>query len=389
VVRNFSFRPSTTQLKITVDGRTVFDSPLMIEPRAIAAVRFGPIPEGGVLHAALSPADGLAADNERYALAPKSRVAHALVVSPDSVVRDDLARVLLAVNPGFQVTAIDNSSAALRKERDHRFDLLVLHETADPGLNAPARLLVFPPVGRLGAADGSLPVLGTVTGTVLQSRVGAGPLATPVQLGPARLITLPGSFDSVAQGADAALTTPFPLAAVGFTTSSTVGLVTFDVRNHLLLDPDRLDALLLVIDTLRELGTPLGTRVVSTGEGVTIPTYTTALLVTPEGKRISLAPDRFGRVHFRPLEAGRYLLNAGRETAAVYANYYDEFGSDLAVSIPPADTSMRSSPRQAPPLAETRTVPLTTLLASVVLLLLLIESVLLVRRSRYWEWRHA
>ncbi len=104
LVRNFAYRPQTCELRIDLDGRQVFDSPLMIEPRAVAAVRFGPIPQGGVLHAHLAPADGLAADNDRYALAPKSRVMRALVVSPDNAVRDDLARVLLAVNPGFQVT---------------------------------------------------------------------------------------------------------------------------------------------------------------------------------------------------------------------------------------------------------------------------------------------
>jgi len=388
LVRSFSYRPRTSELTIELDGRQVFDSPLMLEPRAVAAVRFGPLPQGGILHAHIAPADGLAADNDRYALAPRSRVARALVVSPDNAARDDLARLLLAVNSGYQVTTIDGSPAALSKQAGHNFDLAVLHESSDSGISAAARLFVFPPPARQGAATAPIPVIGTVGAAELQSRAGSAPLAAPVLLGATRLVALPGWMDALAQGSDAALAATFPLAAAGSTPQGWVGLLAFDVRNHLLLDPDRLDALLLAVDTIRLLGTPPGARVVSTGEFVTVPTFAAATLISPDGAKTPLTPDRWGRVRFRPLQAGRYLLVANRNVTEVYANYYDEFESDLAAEAPASSAPVERAGAPAQPLTETQVVPLTSALCGVVLLILFLESALLARRSRRWGLDH-
>jgi hypothetical protein len=392
LVRNFAYRPQTCELRIDLDGRQVFDSPLMIEPRAVAAVRFGPIPQGGVLHAHITPADGLAADNDRYALAPKGRVMRALVVSPDNAVRDDLARVLLAVNPGFQVTtrasALDSSPAADGKQAEPNFDLAILHDTNDTGSAAPAHLFIFPPLGQTGTGAAPIPVTGTASAVELQSRAGVAPLATPVLLGAARLFTIPGWMDALAQGADTALGTTLPLAATGYTSQGAVGVIAFDVRNHLLLDPDRLDALLLAIDTIKVLSTPPGAKVVATGDLVTMPTFAATTLIAPDSTRTPLTPDRWGRVRFRPLDAGRYILVANRQVTEVYANYYDELGSDLATSVAAPPTPREETRAPARPLIETKVVPLTTALAGVVLLILLLESAILLRRARTWGLNH-
>lgn len=391
VVRSFAYRPRMSELKIDLDGRPVFDSPLMLEPRAIAAVRFGPLPQGGVLHAHLAPPDALAADDDRYAIAPRSRVARALVVSPDAAARDDLARLLLAVNAGFQVTAIDGSPAALARQSGQHFDLAVLHETGDAGISAAARLFVFPPSARPSGGNAALGVVGTVTAAELEGRTGAAPLATPILLGAARLVALPGWMEPLAQGADATLAAPFPLAAAGQTQQGWIGLLAFDVRNRLLLDPDRLDALLLAIDTVRLVSAPPGPTVVTTGEPVTVPTFAAATLVAPDGARSPLTPDRWGRVHFRPLLAGRYLVIAQRHATEVYANYYDEAESDLAgPAAAPATPAAPPRARISVPasLITTRVVPLTTALGGIVLLILLVESALLTRRARRWGFDH-
>jgi hypothetical protein len=381
VVRNFAYGPRICELTIDLDGQQVFDSPLMLEPRAVVAVRFGPLTQGGVLHAHLSPVDGLAADNDRYASAPRSRVARALVVSPDSSVRDDLARVLLAVNPSSQVTAIDSAPAALKQQSNRSFDLVVLHDTDAPGITGAARLFVFPPTGEGGTAEASYQVIGSVAAATLESRASSGPLATPVALGAARLVVLPGWMDALAQGADRALTTPFPLAAAGYTSHDAVGVITFDVRNHLLLDSDRLDALLLVVDTIKLLGTSATTRVVNTGESVTLPTFAATTLVAPDGARTSLVPDRWGRVRFKPLLAGRYQLLTKAKIGEVYANYYDESGSDLAGGIASQAPAVEEARAPAAALAETHVAPLSGLLVGIVLLLLCLESALLARRA--------
>jgi hypothetical protein len=388
LIRNFSYRPQTAQLTIDLDGSKVFDSPLMIEPRAAAGVRFGPLPQGGVLHAHLGATDGLAADNDRYAIAPSIRVARALVVSPDSDARDDLARLLLAVNPEYQVTAIDGSPAALSEQRGHQYDLAILHDSSDAGISASARLFVFPQGTNPALAGAPIPVVGTVASAELEARAGSGPLATPVKLSASRLVALPGWMDALAQGSGAGGAAPIALAGAGYTAQGAVGVIAFDIRNHLLLDPDRLEALLLVVDTLRLLAVPRGARVVSTGESVTMPIFAAATLIAPDGTKTRLTPDRWGRVRFRPLQAGRYLLVANQRVTEVYANYYDEAESDLATQVVAPPEPVERPSARAPVVTETQVVPLTTELIAVVLLLLLAESAVLARRSRRWGLDH-
>jgi len=66
------------------------------------------------------------------------------VLSPDAAVRDDLARVLLAINRNFFVTAAD---PAHLDSFDHvrRYDLAMIHDSAATGVKAAARLLIFSP----------------------------------------------------------------------------------------------------------------------------------------------------------------------------------------------------------------------------------------------------
>ena len=98
-------------LKIDAGSRELVNAPLILEPREQQIIPFGPLLQGGLVHARILTPDALAADNERYALAPNIAQAHALVMSPDSEVREDLARIVLAINPNFLVTV--NRSAAV------------------------------------------------------------------------------------------------------------------------------------------------------------------------------------------------------------------------------------------------------------------------------------
>jgi len=103
VLRNFATRPAECELAIDSGGKPIFQSPLIIEPRAQAIVTFPPLTQSGVIRARILTADALAADNQRYAVAPSAGKAQALVLSPDTDVRDDLARIVLAINPSFIV----------------------------------------------------------------------------------------------------------------------------------------------------------------------------------------------------------------------------------------------------------------------------------------------
>ena len=389
VLRNFSMRPQQCELMIEAGGKEVFHSPLILEPRAQMIVPFGPLAAGGLVHARILTPDALAADNDHYALAPSIAQARALVMSPESEVRDDLARVVLAVNPNFLVTAVDPALFVRSKAAAQQYDLAVLHDCDARGVRAAAKLFIFPEprLDRAGPAP-LLLVTGTAALAEFQGRTDAAPLIAPVLLGSARLVELPGWMDPLARGASAGGHDSFPLAATGRNASGEVGVITFDIRNHLLLDPDRMDALVLTIDTLRDLLVPADLKVVAAGSFVPVSAFGRAILVTPEGSRTVLSPDQWGRVHFRPSQAGRYFVIAGTRSIEVVANYYDAAESDLAAvpAPPPAQAAPRATDASA--YGEVRVAPATMLLVVLALLFILAESALIVRQASRWRVRH-
>jgi hypothetical protein len=389
VLRNFSLRPQRCDLRIDAGGKEVFHSPLILEPRAQIIIPFGPLDSGGLVHAHILTPDALAADNDRYALAPSVAQARALVLSPEAEVRDDLARVVLGVNPNFLVTTADPAPFAHSKAAAQRYDLAVLHDCSDRGIAAAAKLFIFPEPRLDPAAPASiLPVTSSVPLAVFQSREDAAPLSAPVLLAPARVIQLPGWMYPLARGASAGGRDSFPLAATGRNPEGAVGVIAFDIRNHLLLDPDRIDALVLTIDTLRNLVVAPDLKVVPTGSFVPIAMFGPATLLAPDGTRQTLPPDQWGRVRFRPLQAGRYILTAGRRRVEVVANYYDAAESDLAAPSAPPSPSETVRIESAGSYHETRMEPIPLILVGLALLFLLAESALLVRQSFRGGVRH-
>ncbi|MBV8356578.1 MAG: hypothetical protein JO189_01375, partial [Deltaproteobacteria bacterium] len=389
VLRNFSNRPAECELEIDHNGRQVVDTPLIIEPRAQAIVTFRPLAEGGLLRARIITPDALAADNERYALAPAIAQAKVLVLSPDADSRDDLARIVLAINPNFVVTAMDPALYPSSSAAAQQFALAVLHDCSDAGVNALTRMFIFPEPRLQGSKHPPLlPVIGSVTVAELESRQDTGSLSTPALLGPSRIVSLPGWMDSLARGAPiGGGHDSLPIAAVGRNSGGEVGVLTFDIRNHLLLDPDRLDALVLTIDTLKRVVAPQNVEVVATGTFVAISTFGAATLTAPDGSTTGLQPDQSGRVRFRPLEAGRYVLRSGHREVAVYANYYDAAESDLASS---SSASEFERPVQfaAPVHRENYPKSAGLVLIMVATLLLLAESALIAQRAVRLGVRH-
>jgi hypothetical protein len=388
VLRNFSNRPVECELEIDNNGRQVMRAPLIIEPRAQAIVTFRPLAEGGLLRARIITADALAADNERYALAPAIAQARVLVLSPDADSRDDLARIVLAINPNFVVTALDPVLYPSSSAAGQRFALAVLHDCSDAGVNASARMFIFPEPRLPGSKRPPLvPVSGSVAVAELESRQDSGPLSTPALLGPARIVSLPGWMDSLARGAPIGAHDSLPLAAAGRNREGEVGVLTFDIRNHLLLDPDRLDALVLTVDTLKRMVAAQNVKVVATGSFVAVSTFGAATLTAPDGSTIALQQDQWGRVRFRPLNVGRYLISGGQHEVAVYANYYDAAESDLAPS-PSAPELERPVQFAAPVRSENYPEPAGVLLIAVATLLLLAESALIAQRAIRWGVRY-
>ena len=133
---------------------------MLLSPREQILVPFGPLTSGGLVHARILDEDALEADNDRYAYAPVESHAHVLVLSPDPAVRDDLARVLLAVNSNFIIATAD---PAQFKPARSSTTLAVMHDCYVAGVKAQSVMLVFPPAGSSDKVPG-LRITGTLGG---------------------------------------------------------------------------------------------------------------------------------------------------------------------------------------------------------------------------------
>jgi hypothetical protein len=387
LIRNFSSRPKVCELVISADGREAMRSPLVIPPRTQSVEIFGPLMAGGLIEARILQSDALEADNRRYAWAQSNRPVRALVVSADAAVRDDLARVLLAVNENFVITAIDPAHMqSVLTDSGEPFALVAMHELDDPRIRTAARVLIFPRPGgevvvtaTLGASELQTVAVGTQD---TAGGVTPAPLAHPLLLGMTRVIAPPESMEVLAQGAGPGRTGSIALAAAGRNASGRLGVIAFDVRDHLLLDPDRLDALVLVVEMLKSLAAPDGLQIVSTGSFVPIPVSGRAQVTAPDGSRFDLAAERSGIARLRPMLAGRYTIESPGHVESVYANYYDAEESDLAVK--PASFRRAESGDNlglADRMSTSRVQPLTGALLMVGLAAFLAESALLARRA--------
>ncbi|HYL58443.1 MAG TPA: BatA domain-containing protein [Candidatus Acidoferrales bacterium] len=386
VIRNFSKRPQAGELAIDLGTDREFGQPFLLAPREQTVVPFGPLTAGGVVHARIRIEDEIEADNSRYAYAPSDRAGHVLVLSPDPAIRDDIARVLLAVDANFQIEAADPGKYHPAAGAP-QFDLAVMHDSYLPAVAAPSTLLIFPPQrGQTPLVDG-IAVEGTAPHAEIRSdafAAGAGSMT----LGETRIMAFPEWMDSIATAA-AAGHRSIPVAAIGRSTTGPIGVIAFDIRNHLLLAPDHLDALITVVGMVKRLTAPRDVQIVSTGTYVSIPAAARARITQPDGSVTEIAADQAGRVRIRPLQAGRYQVQSGGVSTEVLANYFDASESDLSLGAAPtakAPVERTAAPSTAQ--AAREVAPLAVVLIALALLALMIESAILVRHATRWGMRH-
>jgi hypothetical protein len=382
VLKNFGPKPQTCELAIENGGSEIYHQTLVLGPREQSMVPFGPLTKGGLVHARILSADALDADNDRYAYAAVDAPAHVLILSPDATVRDDLARVLLAVNSNFIIATADPA----KFKSDEHYALVVMHDCFVADLHTQSTLLVFPPAA---AVLPGLRVISTAPAAMLTRQGHAEAGATPTLLASTRTLAVPDWMTVKALGNVAGAHDAIPLAAEGALSTGDFGVVAFDVRDHLLLDPDRLDALVAIVDLVRELTAPSQLRIVSTGTYLAIPVSHEAKVTAPDGGTIPASREEWGRLRIRPLQPGRYTIDSAAGHVDVYANYYDAFESDLTALTAPAtpqpktsarNTQMASTPKQVQPLA--------ALLVIFALIALVVESGLLMRNANRWGMRH-
>jgi hypothetical protein len=385
-LRNFSNSPTTCDLSIDLAGDEVLRRWLVLAPREQVAVPFGPLRAGGILHARILSPDAIAADNSRYALASFDAPVRALIISPDAAVRDDLARVLLAINPSFQIEAIDSAKyqPAMFAKGD-RFALALIHDSAPAGVPADSTLLIFPPMAAKNLAPG-LEV--ETTAKAAEWRDSLHSSTNGVPLGATRVLKLPEWMEATATESVAGHGRA-PAIGIGQAAAGRVGVVAFDVRDRLLLDPDHLDALVGTVDLVKRLTAPTDVQIVATGTFVSLPASAPAKVTAPDGTVQTVKPDKWGRLQLRPLMAGAYAVDAGGAKIEVLANYYDAIESDLGAA-PVAATAASQVSRAAAMLAhrEPQIQPMLLLLVALALAALLAESALLARHAERWGMRH-
>ncbi|MGH7923954.1 MAG: VWA domain-containing protein [Candidatus Binatus sp.] len=395
-IRNFSALPNPAELAIDLGNTEVFHQTMMLAPHEQVLAAFGPLKSGGVLRARILTPDAIDADNSRYAYAPSDSAVRVLVLSPDAEVRDDLARVLLAINANFQIEAVDparyHAQADASGAAVKPLELVIMHDCYLPAVKAASTLLIYPPQAvkpaRYAAALGI-----SVSGTLASADIRGGatvesPGNESLALGATRIVAIPEWMDLLATATGPAHPS-IPLAAVGRAASGPVGVLAFDVRDHLLLAPDHLDALVLTIDLIKQLTTPSDILIVSTGADVSVPAIGTVRVIQPDASVRTVATDKWGRVRIRPLQAGRYLVESGGVKAQVLANYYDAAESDLSAKPQP----QASAPAQRAVAASTtpsakEVQPLVFILLALALFALTIESAMLIGHAGRWGMRH-
>jgi hypothetical protein len=388
IIRNFSARPHPAELAIDLGDAEQFHQTMMLAPREQVVASFGPIKTGGLLHAKLLTSDAIDADNSRYAYAPSDTVARVLVISPDASVRDDLARVLLAVNANFQIEAADPAKYAAPSGPDAKpFEMVVMHDSYVPAIKAESTLLIYPPqVAKNGIG---IAVDGTIASADIRGDAAEGSTAlNSLQLGATRIVAVPEWMDLIASASGPGRSS-IPIAAVGRNAGGPVGVLAFDVRDHLLLAPDHLDALVLTVDLMRQLTAPRDILIVPTGADVSVPATGTARVTQPDATARTVSADKWGRVRIRPLQAGRYTVESGGVTTQVLANYYDATESDL-VAKPQAEASapVGKAAALANLQSATQVQPLLLFLIALALLALMIESAMLIGHAGRWGMRH-
>jgi hypothetical protein len=303
--------------------------------------------------------------------------------------------MLLAVNANFQIETADparypaqaNASGAAAKP----LALAVMHDCYVPAAGAASTLLIFPPQPEKNSRYASpigISVNGTLASADIRSdAIGQAPAIESLTLGATRIVALPEWMDLIATASGPAHSS-IPLAAIGRAAGGPVGVLAFDVRDHLLLAPDHLDALVLAVDLIKQLTAPRDILIVPTGADVSVAASGTARVTEPDASVRTVTADKWGRVRIRPLQAGRYTAESGGQTTQVFANYFDAAESDLgakpqAEANPPAEKAAASNAQSA---GEVQ--PLVFILIALALLAMTIESAMLIGHAGRWGMRH-
>ena len=177
---------------------------------------------------------------------------------------------------------------------------------------------------------------GTVATAEMQERADGEQLGQPLALSPARILSLPQWMDVLAlrhRRGDPADFFRWRLPAT--TRAAQSGMIAFSMNDHMLLDPDKLEALVLTVEMVKRLLAPQDLQVVSTGGSVSVPAIGVAKITAPDGSVREVRGGRDGP-RARTSDRGRAIqISSVGTKALIYADYHDAGESDLRRRLAP------------------------------------------------------
>src|SRR5260370_26405522 len=168
--------------------------------------------------------------------------------------------------------------------------MVVMHDSYVPAVKAESTLLIYPPqVAKNGIGIG---VDGTIASADIRGDAAAESTAlNSLALGATRIVAVPEWMDLLATSSGAGRSS-IPIAAVGRNAGGPVGVLAFDVRDHMLLAPDHLDPLVLTVDLIRQLTAPRDILIVPTGADLSVPATVAARVTQPDASVRTVAAGK-------------------------------------------------------------------------------------------------
>jgi Mg-chelatase subunit ChlD len=317
-VTNNGQQPASTTITLRVDGNRFDARTLRVDPNSTATQQWDNLPAAAhTLEARLDTADDLALDDAAWAVLAGDRPTRVLLVSEGNV----FVERALSLRQGTEVTRVSPGDYASQSQA---YDLVVLDGFVPPVLPVGSSvLLLHPPLD-----NGLLAAGPDVTVSGVRASRDSDPLLADVPLegvhvSLARRLVAPA-------WADAVLSSPeTPLLLVGDQAGRRVGVIGFDVhQSDLPLQPGFPVLMQHLLDWLTPRAST-ATPVVQVGDSVTLtplPETASVTVVTPDGRRIDVAPPLPPPAFTATDAPGLYQVvqrdAAGRETSSFFASNF-------------------------------------------------------------------
>jgi hypothetical protein len=320
LVRNYARAPRDVVLEATVAGRSFARRRLRLGPRATLAVLLGGPPGSGELTVALAGGDALGADDRAFGWVPPDEDLELLLVTDAPEAAASVARIGAAVARA-RVDVIGR--ADWEAQRPARARTVVFDGVVPASAPETSALYVAPPAGNTVCPSlGTLERAAIVDWDAQHALLDGLPAPNGTDVGPVSQLATPAWGDAVVLAA-APLGT-FPLLVAGERDGVRRACLGAALTASL-TSSDDLPLLVLLLGTLRWLGSPPDRGAIAVRTGVAVP--------LPDGAPGGPAPAGLRVAGAPPVvvaeRVGTYRVGPPRAERVVAANLFDDRESDI------------------------------------------------------------